>query len=43
MIINDIDDVFHPLESVQEHLHKMVKNAFDPDGVFSTGRLYKAL
>ncbi len=41
-INNDID-VFHPLTPVQKHLHEMVKNAFDPQGLFNPGRLYKYL
>ena len=40
---NNIDEVFHPLTTAQEHLHKMIRKAFDPDGVFNTGRLYKNL
>ena len=38
---NNDEDIFHPLTSTQEHLHRMLRKAFDPDGVFSTGRLYK--
>ena len=37
---NKISDVFHPLTEAQEHLHRMVKQAFDPDGIFNSGRLY---
>lgn len=40
---NDISDieVFHPLTPVQKRLHEVVKNAFDPHGLFNPGRLYK--
>jgi glycolate oxidase FAD binding subunit len=39
--MNNVDDVFHPLTTEQEHLHRMVKEAFDPNGIFNSGRLYK--
>ena len=38
---NNIDDVFQPLTTAQTQLHSMLRKAFDPHGVFSTGRLYK--
>lgn len=38
---NNADEVFQTLTSVQTHLHRMVREAFDPNGVFNSGRLYK--
>ena len=40
---NNVDDVFHPLTTTQEKLHRMIGKAFDPNGVFNTGRLYKGI
>lgn len=39
----DVNDVFQPLTAAQEHLHLMVKQAFDPSGIFNPGRLYPNL
>ncbi|PHS71131.1 MAG: glycolate oxidase subunit GlcE [Methylophaga sp.] len=41
--IDSIGDVFHPLTTSQRHLHKMVKQAFDPHRIFNPGRLYADL
>ena len=40
---NNVDDVFQPLTSAQLQLHRMLGKAFDPNGVFKSGRLYKNL
>ena len=34
------NDVFHPLAPGIEKLHRNLKNAFDPEGVFNPGRMY---
>jgi len=36
-------DVFAPLSPVLERIHRQMKFAFDPDGVFNPGRLYAKL
>jgi len=33
-------DIFHPLPVPLHELHRRIKNAFDPAGVFNPGRLY---
>lgn len=33
-------DVFHPLATPLEKIHRRLKDAFDPAGIFSPGRLY---
>lgn len=35
--------VFHPLTPALERIHRQLKDAFDPDGVFNPGRLYPKL
>lgn len=35
--------VFTPLDPVQARIHRALKQAFDPRGVFNPGRLYRAL
>jgi glycolate oxidase FAD binding subunit len=37
------DDVFQPLPAALFALHKRVKAALDPAGIFNPGRLYKDL
>ncbi len=37
------DGVFQPLDAVQTRLHRSLKNAFDPKGIFNPGRLYPGL
>jgi glycolate oxidase FAD binding subunit len=34
-------DVFHPLPSTIETIHRRLKKAFDPKGILNPGRLYK--
>jgi glycolate oxidase FAD binding subunit len=35
--------VFAPLKSPLDRIHRELKRAFDPDGVFNPGRLYRGL
>jgi glycolate oxidase FAD binding subunit len=35
--------VFAPLKSPLDRIHRELKRAFDPDGVFNPGRLYPGL
>ncbi len=35
--------VFQPLDAVQTRLHRSLKSAFDPQGLFNPGRLYPGL
>jgi glycolate oxidase FAD binding subunit len=37
------DEVFTPLNPVAERLHRNLKHAFDPAGIFNPGRLYPGL
>jgi glycolate oxidase FAD binding subunit len=39
----DIDSPFMPLPAVNLALHRQVKNAFDPHGIFNYGRMYAAV
>lgn len=39
----DRDQVFHPLSEGLLRLHKNVKKAFDPSGIFNRGRMYEAV
>lgn len=34
-------DVFHPLAPAIAKIHRNLKNAFDPSGIFNPGRMYK--
>lgn len=34
--------VFHPLAPAIERIHRNLKNAFDPAGIFNSGRMYSA-
>lgn len=34
--------VFHPLDNVQQRLHRGLRQTFDPSGIFNPGRLYPA-
>lgn len=36
-------EVFHPLPNSLKALHKRIKSAFDPEGLFNPGRLYRWL
>ena len=36
-------DVFHPLASPLRRLHERVKAAFDPVGIFNSGRMYEGI
>ena len=36
-------EVFHPLPAPLMTLHRRLKNAFDPAGIFNPGRLYEGL
>jgi glycolate oxidase FAD binding subunit len=33
--------VFHPLAPAVATIHRNLKNAFDPSGIFNPGRMYK--
>ncbi|MBN8495125.1 MAG: glycolate oxidase subunit GlcE, partial [Burkholderiales bacterium] len=35
--------VFAPLKSPLDRIHRELKRAFDPDGVFNPGRMYPGL
>lgn len=35
--------VFQPLDAIQTRLHRSLKHAFDPKGIFNPGRLYPGL
>jgi glycolate oxidase FAD binding subunit len=35
--------VFAPLKAPLDRIHRQMKTAFDPDGVFNPGRLYPGL
>jgi glycolate oxidase FAD binding subunit len=35
--------VFAPLQSPLDRIHRELKRAFDPDGVFNPGRMYPGL
>ncbi|WP_434362862.1 glycolate oxidase subunit GlcE [Parasalinivibrio latis] len=37
------DDVFHPVPLPLQHIHKRIKAAFDPKGIFNPGRSYSWL
>ena len=37
------NDVFHSLTNNQKALHQMIKQAFDPHGIFNPGRMYQYL
>ncbi len=37
------NDAFHPLSTALLDLHKQLKHAFDPQGIFNPGRLYREL
>ncbi len=37
------NDAFHPLSTALLALHKQLKHAFDPQGIFNPGRLYREL
>lgn len=39
----DRNDVFHPMDAGLVHLHRNLKKAFDPAGVFNPGRMYETL
>jgi len=32
--------VFHPLQPAVERIHRNLKNAFDPAGIFNPGRMF---
>ncbi|PSJ18061.1 glycolate oxidase subunit GlcE [Nitrosomonas supralitoralis] len=36
-------DVFHPLDPVMMKIHRLLKEKFDPSGIFNPGRLYSEL
>lgn len=38
---NKLDDVFAPLSAPILKIHRNLKNAFDPHGIFNPGRMYK--
>ena len=40
---NDRGNVFHPLQQTVLTLHKNLKTAFDPAGIFNPGRMYENL
>jgi len=40
---NDIDEVFHPLADGLLDLHRRLKAALDPHGIFNPGRMYKGV
>ena len=37
------DQVFHPLPTGLMNLHRRLKQAFDPHGIFNPGRMYREL
>jgi glycolate oxidase FAD binding subunit len=39
----DREQVFHPLPSGLMNLHRRLKRAFDPHGIFNPGRMYREL
>jgi len=38
-----MEDIFHPLPRLMLNLHKRLKQAFDPHGIFNPGRMYHEL
>ena len=36
-------EAFHPLDGSLQKLHRNVKRAFDPKGIFNPGRMYRDL
>jgi glycolate oxidase FAD binding subunit len=40
---NRTDAVFAPLNPVLMRIHRALKQAFDPAGIFNPGRLYQGL
>ncbi|GAB4356173.1 MAG: glycolate oxidase subunit GlcE [Gammaproteobacteria bacterium] len=36
-------EIFHPLQATVERIHRQLKRAFDPQGLFNPGRMYPAL
>lgn len=40
---NDREEVFQPLSPTMASIHKRLKQAFDPEGLFNPGRLYENL
>ncbi len=39
----ETEGVFQPLDAIQTRLHRSLKQAFDPKGIFNPGRLYPGL
>ena len=37
------EQVFHPLPAGLMNLHRRLKQAFDPHGIFNPGRMYREL